>query len=128
MHVGLQASIDAMIFCRFLRNCRTCSFAGVARARERMFPVSVAGRIELCAKFNYTCQWEEVGSSRTGETTMELDSPRTKEPIGKLAEVGEEWFFSSVYYLLVGRKSGKRISHKWKKTKKCFFCFFFRKK
>ena len=93
-----------------------------------MFPVSVARRIELCAKFNYTCQWEEVGSSRTGETTMELDSPRKKEPIGKLAEVGGECFFSSIYYLLVGRKSGKRISHRVKKTKSfCFILSFIQK-
>ena len=74
MHIGHQESINAMIIYRFLRNCQTCFFPGVARPWERMFPVSVASRIELCAKFNKTCQWEEVGSSRTGETTMELDS------------------------------------------------------
>ena len=97
-----------MNICRFLRNCQTCFFSGVARPRERVIPVTVARRIELCAKFNYTCQWEEVTSTRTGETTMELESPRKKEPVGKLAEVGGEYFFSSIYYLLVGRKSGKK--------------------
>ena len=39
---------------------------------------------------------------------MELESPRKKDPVGKLAEVGEECFFSSIHYLLVGRKSGKK--------------------
>ena len=39
---------------------------------------------------------------------MELESPRKKEPVGKLAEVGGECFFSSIYYLLVGRKTGKK--------------------
>ena len=43
---------------------------------------------------------------------MELDSPRKQEPVGKLAEVEEECFFFSVYYLLVGRKSGRKISQK----------------
>ena len=113
-----------MIIYRFLRNSQTCSFSGVARHRERILPVSVARRIELCAKFNYTCQWEEVGSSRTGEAMMELDSPRKKEPVGKLAEVGGESFFSSVYYLLVGRKSGKKIT---KKCEKNFFSVKFEK-
>ena len=69
---------------RYLRNCETCFFAGAARARERCKPVSKARRRELCTKVSYTCQWEEATSSRTGETTFELDSPLKKEPIGIL--------------------------------------------
>ena len=84
---GHQKSVNSMIIYSFLRNCQACIFSGVARPRERILPVSVARRIELCANFNYTCQWEEVGSSRTGEAMMELDSPRKKEPVGMLAEV-----------------------------------------
>ena len=74
--------------------------------------MSIARRRELCTQMGYTCQWEEATSSRTGETTFELNSPLKREPIGKLAEVAGECFFSSVYYLLVGKKSGDQVSER----------------
>ena len=42
---------------------------------------------------------------------MVLDEPKRKEPLGVLAEVGGECFFSSIYYLLCGRKSGMTIQN-----------------
>ena len=55
--------------------------------------------------------WQHNGSERTGEIATELDSPVKKEPVGQFAEVGGECFFSSVYYILVGRKSRKTKKH-----------------
>ena len=69
-------------------------------------------------KFGYTCIWEPISGKKTNSTAVVLDCPKRKEPLGELAEVGGECFFSSVYYLMVGRKSGKRILKKIVKHKK----------
>ena len=71
--------------------------------------------VEFCAKFGYTCQWEDKRGKTTGETTFELDSPRMKNPVGKLAEVKAECFFFANYYLLVGKRSGDEHKIKGKK-------------
>ena len=93
---------------RFLRKCQECYFASEEGKRVQRYKcVSLERRIELCKMFDYTCSWEPLGSSRSGEIVMELSEPEKKEPMGVLAEVGGECFFSSVYYLLCGRKSGK---------------------
>ena len=92
---------------RFLRNCQECSFASEeGRKVQRYLSVSLERRIELCSQFDYTCVWEPLSSSRSGEVPVILEEPGRKEPLGVLAEVGGECFFSSVYYLLCGRKSG----------------------
>ena len=75
--------------------------------------VSLAKRTELCAKFGYTCQWEDMYSKRTGGGVVTLEEPSNKPAKGTLAEVGEECFFSSIYYLLVGRKSGIKNKQFW---------------
>ena len=68
--------------------------------------VSLERRVELCSQFDYTCVWEPLSSSRSRVVPVILEEPGRKEPLGALAEVGGECFFSSVYYLLCGRKSG----------------------
>ena len=92
---------------RFLRNCQECYFASEeGRKVQRYLRVSFERRIELCSQFDYTCVWEPLSSSRSGEVPVILEEPGRKEPLGVLAEVGGESFFSSVYYLLCGTKSG----------------------
>ena len=89
--------------------------------------MSLGRRVELCAKFGYTCQWEEAIKKHTGETTFELESPKKKDPVGKVAEVGGECFFSSIYYLLVGKKSVKnKRRKKYAEKKKYLFFLKFR--
>ena len=64
---------------------------------ERAVEDSVNSRlVQLCNKFGYTCQWEESLSSRTREAVSELDSPRNKEPLGRIAEVGANVLFVRV--------------------------------
>ena len=96
---------------RFIRNCETCYFQDIAGKRQRYVLVSVERRKELCKQFNYTCYWEEGQSGRQSRGSGELDSPKKKQAVGRLAEVGGECWFSSIYYLIVGRKSGKNKYH-----------------
>ena len=92
---------------RFLHNCQTCYFESEEGKRTQWYlPVSLKRRIELCEKFGFTCIWEPISGRETTTSAMVLDAPKRKEPLGELAEVGGECFFSSIYYLLVGRKSG----------------------
>ena len=94
-------------YCRFLRNCQICYFESTEGQKvQRYVPLTMTRRIELCEKFGYTCLWEPLSTTRTTETSVVLTSPGQKEPLGNLAEVGGECFFSSIYYLLCGRKSG----------------------
>ena len=93
--------------CRFLRNCQTCYFKSSEGMKKQMYlSVPLGKRVELCQRFGYTCMWERQ-TRTTGSVPIELGEPSRKEPMGELAEVGGECFFSSVYYLLCGRKSGQ---------------------
>ena len=91
---------------RFVRNCETCYFKDVAKTSQRYVLVSVEKRRELCDRFGYPCYWEEKSKSHQALGSGTLDSPVKKQAVGRLAEVGGECWFSSIYYLLVGRKSG----------------------
>ena len=72
---------------RFLRNCQECYFASEeGRKVQRYLSVSLERRIELCSQFDYTCVWEPLSSSRSGEVPVILEEPGRKEPLGLLAE------------------------------------------
>ena len=90
----------------FLRNCQECYFSSEeGRKVQRYKVVPLARRVELCKQFDYTCLWEPVGSKLSGGVPVVLGEPGKKEPLGLLAEVCGECFFSSVFHLLCGEKS-----------------------
>ena len=83
---------------RFLHNCQTCYFDSEEGKRSQLYmPVPLKRRVELCEKFGYTCIWEPISGKQTNSTAVVLDCPKRKEPLGELAEVGGECFFSSIY-------------------------------
>ena len=53
-----------------------------------------------------------MGSSRTGETTIELERPQKKEPDGKVAEVRGKRFLSPKYHFLTSWADGN-LSRKY---------------
>ena len=75
--------------------------------RANLYVLVSVERSELCDRFGYPCFWEELAISRQALRSGTLESPTKKQAVGRLAEVGGECWFSSIYYLLVGRKSGE---------------------
>ena len=101
-----QKNMKLNVVFSYLRNCQVCFIEETKKVKQLYRCVPYAKRFELCERFGYTCQWTEFGSKRVGDTEIELSEPARKPAKGTLAEVGGECFFSSIYYLLVGKKSG----------------------
>ena len=83
-----------------------------SRARQsrsmRYVHVLTAKRREIGDRLGLPCQW---GSSEKHqrEGAGVLPAPSRKLAVGKLAEVNSQCWWSSVYYLLLGQKSGTKL-------------------
>ena len=76
-------------------------------------PVPLHTRVALCNRFQIECKWggKDVHfNSRWNNYGVELGVPPMKPVRADLAEVGGECVFSSIYYLLCGKKSGKSVN------------------
>ena len=90
---------------RFLHNCPECFWAYHKGCEwQQAVCVSKATRLRLCKKLGLT--HVKVPDDYVGERTVGLGEPSQMSCKAILASGGGECWFSSIYYLLVGRKIG----------------------
>ena len=90
----------------FLHNCPDCFWSfHQGHAWQQVACVKKATRLRLCEKLGFT----HIGipDDYCGSKVVGLGEPAEKNCKAILATGGGECWFSTIFYLLVGKKSGK---------------------